>query len=184
MCYSAEVSFGTWAFGMISAFYLYSRGASVQSFAFPLMVTQMQLVEGLRWIRAVDERVLAILAKLVLWFQPAAGLYEARETSLILPYAIAQGLAEFFLGSRDLRFVVAGDGHFQWKWLDTDSLLLTAPYWIALTYAAYRVLPWTLLVALFLIYVYYRVRHGPYKTEGSLWCVAVNVMWIYYLMQS
>lgn len=184
MCYSAEVSFGTWAFGMISALYLYSRGNSVQSFAFPLMVTQMQLVEGLRWIHAVDERVLAILAKIVLYAQPAAGLYEARETSLILPYVITQGLAEFFLGSRDLRFVVAADGHFQWKWLESDSFLVTLPYWIALTYAAYRILPLPLLVALFLIYVYYQIGHRAYKTDGSLWCVAVNAMWIDYLMKS
>lgn len=33
---------------------------------FPLVVTQMQLIEGLRWIHALDERILAVLGKIAL----------------------------------------------------------------------------------------------------------------------
>ena len=33
------------------------------------------------------------------------------------------------------------------------------------------------------IYVYYSAIHGRYNTEGSLWCVAVNILWIYYLFR-
>lgn len=180
MCYSAEVSFGTWAFGMVSAYILSRRGVSV---LFPLAVTQMQLVEGLRWIQAVDERILAVLGKLTLVAQPVAGLYEAGASQYILPYLVAQGITEFLYGSRDLRFLVADDGHFQWKWLESSSSWVAVPYWIALTYAAIKILPLPLNFLLLGLYAYYTLQHGRYKTEGSLWCVSVNLMWIYYLLR-
>lgn len=184
MCYSAEASFGTWAFAMITAAYLFLSKLSIRSFAFPFMVSQMQLIEGLRWINAFDEQILAILGKLVLYAQPVAGLYELGETHYILPYVIAQGVTEFLFGSRDLRFVVGEDGHFMWKWLARDSVLLVLPYWIALSYSAFYLLPFPLFVLLGALYQYYRLTHHQYETEGSLWCVAVNILWIYYLTKS
>lgn len=180
MCYSAEVSFGTWAFGMLCSALLWQRG---KTFLFPFVITQMQLVEGLRWIDAVDERILAILGKLVLAAQPAAGLYEAGATQFILPYLVIQGLLDVVYGSRDLRFVVASDGHFRWKWLEPSSQLVMLPYWIALSYAAVSILPMWLVALLFGLYAFYTVRHGQYKTEGSLWCVSVNILWVYYLLK-
>ena len=109
MCYSAEVSFGTWTFGMLCAAILSQQG---KPYLFPLVVSQMQLVEGLRWIDAVDERLLSILGKLVLFAQPVAAFYEAKKYAFILPYVVIQAISEFLYGSRDLRFVVAKDGHF------------------------------------------------------------------------
>ena len=180
MCYSAEVSFATWAFGMLSAAFLASQG---KPFAFPLAVTQMQLIEGLRWMNAVDERVLAVLGKLVLGLQPAAGFYEAGATELILPYVVIQGLLEILYGSRDLRFLVAGDGHFRWKWLESSSPLSTVVYWAGLAYVGFALLPLWLNGLILGLYAYYTLAHGEYKTEGSLWCVSVNVLWLYYLIR-
>lgn len=184
MCYSAEVSFGTWIFGMLSALFLYSDRVLLKSFVFPLVVSQMQLIEGLRWVHAFDERILAIFAKIVLYAQPIAGLYEAGEMLYILPYVITQGLIEIFVGSRDLRFVVADDGHFVWKWMNRDSILFELPYWIALIFSTYKLLPFPLFLLLSALYFYYRHEHAKYETEGSLWCVSVNIMWIYYLTKS
>jgi hypothetical protein len=183
MCYSAEVSFGTWGVGMLAALVLYSQGTPLRSLAFPLTVTQMQLVEGLRWIDALDERVLALLGKLVLAAQPVAGLYEAGAPQFILPYLLTQGGMELLFGSRDLRFVVAGDGHFRWKWLENSTILAALPYWAALTYAGLRILPLWLNALLLGLYAYYTVKHGSFRTEGSLWCVSVNILWLYYLFR-
>jgi hypothetical protein len=180
MCYSAEASFGTWAFGLVATAILWSQK---KPFLFPLVVSQMQLVEGLRWIRIVDERVLALLGKLALAAQPVAGLYEAGVPQYILPYVIAQGILELLYGSTDLRFTVAPDGHFRWHWLEPSSRLVMLPYWIALTYAAVLLFPLWFVGVLGALYAYYTLRHGQYKTEGSLWCVSVNVMWIYYLLR-
>jgi hypothetical protein len=184
MCYSAEVSFGTWIFGMLSAGYLFLNKTSIRSLAFPLMVTQMQLIEGLRWINFTDDTILSILGKLVLYAQPIAGLYELGETQYILPYTIAQSIAEFLFGSRDLRFVVGEDGHLMWKWLARDNILLVLPYWIALSYSTYYLLPLPLFLLLGGLYHYYRLTNERYETEGSLWCVSVNILWIYYLTKS
>jgi hypothetical protein len=184
MCYSAEVSFGTWLFGMVSAGYLFLNGVPIGSFVFPLIVSQMQLVEGLRWIHAVDENILSLFAKLVLYAQPVAGLYEAHETQYIFLYVVSQLITEFLYGSRDLRFVVGKDGHFMWKWLARNNFLLVLPYWIALTYSAFKILPLPLFLFLGGLYQYYRIKHLKYETEGSLWCVAVNILWIYYLTKS
>jgi hypothetical protein len=169
---------------MVSAGYLFMQNLPIRSFIFPLVFSQMQLIEGLRWIHAFDERVLAVAAKLVLYAQPVAGLYQAGETRYIVPYVVAQTFTELVAGSHDYRFVVGGDGHFVWKWLNSESLLLGLPYWIALTYATYKLLPFPLFLVLAGLYQYYKFHHSQYRTEGSLWCVAVNMLWIYYLLKT
>ena len=166
---------------MACAAFLAFTGHPIKTFAFPLVVTQMQLVEGLRWIRALPDTVLAPLGKLVLYAQPAVGLFEAGQSQWILPYVIAQAIAEFVGGSRDLRFVVAEDGHFSWKWL--PNLLALLPYCVALFYAAGILFPrWVNTILLGLL-AYYLFGHLRYDTWGSLWCVSVNGLWIHYLLR-
>lgn len=182
MCYSAEVSFLTWGFGMACAAFLVSTGKSLQSIAFPLTIVQMQLIEGLRWIDAVDERILALLGKIAIGLQPAAAFYEAKQYWLILPYVAVQAVVELLYGSRDLRFVVADDGHFEWKWMVPEKIA-TAPYWIALFLGGSFILPWYVSAAMLGLLTYFFVNHAEYGTYGSLWCVWVNLLWIYYLVR-
>lgn len=180
MCYSAEVSFGTWTFGILASIYLYSKG---KPFLFPLVVSQMQLVEGLRWINAFDERILAALGKLVLYAQPVAAFYEAKRYTYILPYVIAQTVTEILVGSRDLRFKIADDGHFQWLWLKSPFSFETVPYWIGLILGASFILPQGVGLLMLGLLAYYFINHYKYHTYGSLWCVSVNIMWIFYLFR-
>lgn len=178
MCYSAEVSFGTWGFGLLASLYLASKG---KPYLFPLVVSQMQLVEGLRWIHAVDERVLAVLGKLVLFAQPVAAFYEAKKYAFILPYIAIQSIVELLYGSRDLRFVVAPDGHFQWKWSFDPASLEALPYWIGLVMGTYFILPREVGAVMLGLLAYFYAYHVQYGTYASLWCVWVNLLWVYYL---
>jgi hypothetical protein len=168
---------------MLSALALLQKGQSLQSMAFPLMISQMQLVEGLRWMGDVDESTLAILGKLVLALQPAAAFYEAKQYSFILPYLVVQALVELMYGSRDLRFVVAQDGHFAWNWNSDPMSLQALPYWIGLFVGASFILPRAVSAVMMALFVYFFVNHGEYKTYGSLWCVWVNLLWVYYLVR-
>lgn len=183
MCYSAEVSFLTWGFGMLAAAILFNAGAPLRSFAFPLVFTQMQLIEGLRWIQAVDEPILALAGKIAIYLQPAVALYEGGMYGLIAPYLVAQTIAEVLFGSRDLRFTVAGDGHFRWDWLGNASAYTMTPYWVALTYATYKLYPLPVFLGMAGLLLYYNIAHLKYRTVGSLWCVAANLLWIYYLLR-
>ncbi len=183
MCYSAEVSFMTWGFGMACAAFLYSTGVPVKAFLFPLVFVQMQLVEGLRWIHAVDESLLAVAGKLVLYLQPAAALYEGGNRTFIVPYLVAQAVLEALFGGRDLRFSIAGDGHFRWDWLGERSMLTMVPYWGMLAYGAYKLYPLPIFLGMTGLLGYYSAAHWTYGTAGSLWCVAANVLWIYYLLR-
>lgn len=183
MCYSAEVSFGTWALGMLAALVLSQQGVPLQDMLFPFSVSQMQLVEGLRWTNAVDERILAVLGKLVLFSQPVAAFYEAKQYEFILPYIAIQAVVEILYGSRDLRFVVAKDGHFEWKWNFVPSSLEALPYWIGLFLGASFLLPRWVAVVMMGLFVYFYLNHEEYNTYGSLWCVWVNLLWVYYLMK-
>ena len=177
MCYSAEVSFGTWAFGMVCSFVLAQQG---KPFLFPFVVSQMQLVEGLRWIDALDERILSVLGKLFLFAQPVAAFYEAKKYSFILPYIAIQSITEILYGSRDLRFLIAKDGHFTWKWSGLDD---TIPYWIALTIGAFLILPREVFLVMAGLLGYFYINHVQYGTYGSLWCVWVNLLWVYYMIR-
>ena len=180
MCYSAEVSFGTWFFGIMCSIILAQQG---KPYLFPLVVSQMQLVEGLRWIDALDERILSLLGKLALFAQPVAAFYEAKKYQFILPYIVIQSISEFLYGSRDLRFVVAEDGHFQWKWSFDPISLEGLPYWIGLILGASFLLPRELVTILLGLLAYFYMNHRQYHTYGSLWCVWVNIMWVYYILR-
>ena len=183
MCYSAEVSFLTWGFGIASSLVLYLTGQPVRSFAFPLAVSQMQLVEGLRWVHAMDERILAVLGKIALGIQPAAGLYEAGKTNLVLPYLVVYALSELLFGSKDLRFVVADDGHLKWKWLFAAGSIPAILYWVGLVATTWVLLPLPLWLFFLALYLYFLAGHAKYGTYGSLWCIWVNLMWVYYLLR-
>lgn len=183
MCYSAEVSFLTWGFGMMSAFVLWSQGYPLKTFIFPLVFVQMQLVEGLRWMNAVDERILAVLGKLAIYAQPVAGMIELGKPSWILPYVVSQGLMELLAGSRNLSFAVAKDGHLRWDWIDEASIA-AVPYWIALFVVTGLLYPQAIRLLMIGLLVYYGVMHWQYETWGSVWCVSVNLLWIYYLLRS
>ena len=181
MCYSAEVSFLTWGFGMASAVVLFLTGQPIRSFAFPLAVTQMQLIEGLRWINAIDERILAVLGKIAIAIQPVAAFYESGKTGFIAPYIGLYALLEIVRGSRDLRFVVAEDGHLQWKWLFDPLSAEATLYWVGLLVSTSFLLPRSVGLFFLALFVYFYMVHGKYETYGSLWCVWVNLLWIYYL---
>lgn len=178
MCYSPEVSFGTWGAGILASLYLFSKG---KPFLFPLVVSQMQLIEGLRWIHAFDERILAILGKVALVSQPIAAFIEAKQYSFIFPYVIAQIATELLFGSRDLRFVTAPDGHFEWKWSFNPISLTALPYWIGLIIGTSFILSYEVGLFMLGLFAYYYVTHAKYNTVGSLWCVSVNLLWIYYI---
>lgn len=182
MCYSAEVSFLTWGFGMASALLLWSQGQPLKSFIFPLVVVQMQLIEGLQWMGAVDERLLAIAGKLAIYAQPVAGMVEAGRMSWILPYVVLQGLLELLAGSRNLSFAVAEDGHLRWDWLDEGSMT-SIPYWVALFAVTYILYPPGVGLFFLGLLLYYGVKHWKYETWGSTWCVSVNLLWFYYLLR-
>ncbi len=155
----------------------------LQSIAFPLVVTQMQLIEGLRWLNAVDERILAVLGKLTVYAQPVAAMVEANMTAWILPYVVIQTLVEVLFGSRDLRFVVADDGHFEWRWIHDNWEIVTLPYWIALAITTYLLYPLPIVLAGWSVLAYFISQHWQYKTSGSLWCVWANLVWLYYLLR-
>jgi hypothetical protein len=180
MCYSPEVSFGTWLVGIIASVYLYQNK---KPFLFPLVVAQMQLVEGLRWIQLIDENILAILGKIVLYSQPIAAFYEAKKYSFIFPYILIQSFVELFYGSRDLRFIIADDGHFEWKWIKSPFSIETIPYWIGLLLGASFILSKEVGGLMFGLLAYFYINHSKYNTYGSLWCVSVNLLWIYYLFK-
>jgi len=178
MCYSAEVSFGTWFFGIMCSILLYQQG---KPFYFPFAVSQIQLIEGLRWIDAVDERILSVLGKLALISQPVALFYEGKKYSFVIPYLVIQAINELLYGSRDLRFVVADDGHFSWMW--NFDYITSLPYWIGLSIGAYFALKTELVVGLLALFAYFYVNHRQYSTFGSLWCVWSNFMWVYYMLR-
>lgn len=178
MCYSPEVSFGTWGVGILASIYLFNQG---KPFLFPLVVSQMQLIEGLRWSNLVNESVLAICGKLALVSQPIAAFIEAKQYVYILPYCILQLFTELLLGSRDLRFTVAKDGHFEWKWSFYPISIEALPYWIGLIVGTSFILSRKVGLFMLGLFAYYYINHSKYNTVGSLWCVSVNLLWIYYL---
>jgi hypothetical protein len=111
----------------------------------------------LRWIKVVDERVLAVLGKFVLYSQPVAAFYEAKRYSFILPYIVIQSITELIYGSRDFRFLVAKDGHFEWKWIKSPLSIETIPYWIGLLLGGSFIFPMEIFILMAGLFTYFYI---------------------------
>jgi hypothetical protein len=184
MCYSAPASFTAWGFAMASLLFLLYRGVPFRKLAFATTFSQMQLIEGLRWLNIGNESILAFLAKANLYLQPISLLYQFEyPTLVIISYILGQLFVEILYGSNEYSFTVAKNNHFQWNFI-SDSVLLFLPYFFVFglvlvsNFKAIAVV-WNILFLAYCLYTY--KEHG---TWGTIWCYWSNALWAYYLLQN
>jgi hypothetical protein len=186
MCWSANSSLATWAAAMTLAGATY--GYDPKLWIFACVFTQMQLIEYFLWKNLHVPRLNTSWSQaglLVILLEPVAAIYMIENIELrnkmLMGYAVYVA-ALLTTQKFDFRTVVGGNGHLEWKWVPSYTLLVpwiiffASPLLIAGYYKSFAVAITTLLMSIF----FYR----KYGTVSSMWCWIAVFSWILIFINS
>ena len=197
MCYSPEVSLGTFLFAVsVTSLAVYVEFVSVPWAVFLMSFASMQLVEFFLWINLKNPSVNALLSlaglALILLQPVAAGLLvpDARERAAYwAAYALFCALFLYSQWPIQLRTGVAENMHLSWHWLTGDWMIFLA--WIGfICYAVWRssdtdirmralVVAFVLGTAAFS----WSQNHKYQGAWGSHWCWISNAAFVFLLLR-
>jgi hypothetical protein len=204
MCWNQYVSINTFVFGIFALLIIgfnnnysnYKIAFFNNSYAylFMLSVIFMQFFEFILW-RNIDNKlinkVFSILGFLLLSIQPITSLLllnniELRN-NLLLAYSIPTFIFVIYnILSTNIHTIISPYGHLSWKWTSNKTGLIQhviIPFYLfflffSLIYNNYYNSLFFLI--LYLIFIYYFGKDG---SSGSIWCLSVNLIVLYFLLQ-
>ena len=186
MCWSANGSLATWAAAMSLAGATY--GYDPKLWIFMILFTQVQLVEYFLWKNLDVPRLNTLGSKaaaLIILLEPVAAIYMIENvelrTKMLAGYAIYV-TALLTTQKLDFHTTVGGNGHLEWKWVPSYTLLVpwvvffASPLLIAGYYKSFAVA----MITLFMSIYFYR----KYGTVSSMWCWIAVSTWLLFFMNS
>jgi len=192
MCYSPEVSLGTFIFALISFIIIIkSKKINIKYLLIAFTISLIQLLEYFAWTYIKNKKIIRILSII--------GLGIIGLQILLINYFLLEGniriISLTLLLIIILLFIVIelpnvnfdmkrGENlHLIWYWLDLPLI------WIIIGLSFYIIPAFlnkskskliaivVLIMLLISLYFYYK-----YKTWGTMWCYFSNLVWIYFLI--
>jgi len=201
MCWNQFVSINTFVFGIFSLLLIafnnkysnYKIDFFNNSYAYLFMLSfiLMQLLEFILW-RNLDNRVINNIVStfgfLLLSIQPITSLLLLNNiplrNKLLLTYSIPACIFVVYNILRThIHTILSPSGYLSWKWTGYKNKLLTIPFYLfflffPLVYNKYY--SSLLILLLYFIFIYYFGKDG---SSGSIWCLSVNSIVLYFLLQ-
>lgn len=195
MCWNAEVSFQSFAIGLIGIIVASNTGFSPSMLIFFATIVFMQLIEGIVWTYGSNPDInfyASVSAAALLMIQPIASIMAIAPTSYISPMIISYivmglitHLIEHKTDPRSLReqynmreeYVgrgVWGRVRLHWKWLDPIPWRSIAVYFIFLIGPLFLTKQYDFIALVLLTLAFSVYSFG--KGWGSMWCWIVNLM--------
>ena len=150
----------------------------------------MQFIEFILWRNLNNKfinKTMSILGSLLLVIQPIAPLSMLENMNLrnkmILIYSIPTFIYSFYtIINKNIYTIVSKTGHLKWNWI--PNYLFGYLFYLFFLYFSLFVNRHYIGIIfssiLFAIFYYYYYTDG---TAGSLWCWAVNIIMLYYLIK-
>jgi hypothetical protein len=204
MCWNQYVSINTFVFGIFGLLLIaYNNNYSNYKFTFfnnpyaylfMLSFIFMQLFEFILWRNLNNNtinRIVSTLGLLLLVVQPIASLMLLNNiplrNKLLMSYSIpAIILVLYNLIITKIHTVISPSGHLAWKWTFYDSNFID--FFIKVFYLFFLFFSFIynkyyeaiIIFLMYLIFIYHFNRDG---SAGSIWCLSVNVIVLYFLLQ-
>jgi hypothetical protein len=204
MCWNQYVSINTFTFGIFGLLLIaYNNSYSSYkikffnnpyAYLFMLSFIFMQLFEFILWRNLNNitiNKIVSILGLLLLTIQPIASLLLLNNiylrNKLLLIYSIPSII--YFIYNvcyTKMYTIVSPSGHLAWKWgyfyNNFIEICIKVFYlfflFFSLVYNKYYI---SLIICLmYLVFIYYFHKDG---SSGSIWCLSVNVVVLYFLLQ-
>ena len=184
MCWSAEGSLQTYAFGMIlAAIHKYQGDLDPRVWLLMIVFTQMQLVEYFLWKNlktSATNRLWSGVGMALVLVQPlisATLLNPDLRNKLWTVYLL--GVTSYFLTRKvDVTTEVGGNGHLKWNWITSFK----SPWTIAwlLMFVGPLLVTGHEAATVFIVATYFASSYfnDKYGTAGSYWCWFSISMWM------
>jgi hypothetical protein len=204
MCWNQYVSINTFVFGIFGLLLIFFNNKysnykidffkNSYAYLFMLSFMFMQLFEFILWRNLHNQlinKIASTLGFLLLSIQPIASLLLLNNiqlrNKLLLTYSIpAFMFVVYNIFVANIHTVLSPSGHLAWKWTFYKNGLLSwiiIPFYLfflffSLLYNKYYNSLFILL--LYFIFIYYFGKDG---SSGSIWCLSVNSIVLYFLLQ-
>ena len=212
MCWNEYVSINTFIFGIFVLLLIafnnkYSKYKIIEfenpyTYFFMGSLITMQFIEFVLWRNLNNKSInktMSILGSLLLGIQPIASLTLLKNINLrntmILIYSILSCIFFFYtITHKHMYTLLSKKGHLKWDWVQNVNLN-SIPNWIPqkiivhlfylffLSFSFFVNRRYFLIISssiLFCLFYYYYYTDG---SAGSLWCLSVNAIMLYYLIQ-
>ena len=204
MCWNQYVSINTFLVGifglLLIAFnnnyssYKISFFDNPYAYIFMLSFIFMQLFEFILWRNLgnkIINNIVSILGFLLLCIQPVASLLLLENiplrNNLLLTYSIPTFIFIVYnLLKTNLHTIKSPTCHLAWKWIFKNNGLvewIIIPFYLFFVFFSFiynKYYQSLFILLLYLIFIYYFGKDG---SSGSIWCVSVNLIVLYFLLQ-
>jgi len=204
MCWNQYVSINTFVFGIFGLLLIffnnkysnYKIDVFNNSYAYLFMMSFifMQLFEFILW-RNIDNqlinKIVSTLGFLLLSIQPIASLLLLNNiqlrNKLLTIYSIPALIFVLYnISTTNIHTIISPTGHLAWKWTFYNSSiieLLTKLFYLFFLFFSLVYNKWYKSLLIFLLYLVFSVYLRKDGSSGSVWCLSVNLVVLYFLLQ-
>jgi len=197
MCWNQYVSINTFLFGIFTLWFIKINNTysdykidffkNEYVYLFILSIVLMQLIEFFLWINIHNKSInhnLSILGFLLLVVQPITALYLIKDitlrNNLLTFYGIfASIFVVFNMQTTYIHTKITSQGFLSWNW--TQHTLLSVSFYLFFLF--FPLLYNQYYISLIFLFIFFSLIHYIGKGYGSLWCLFVNSMFIYFLIE-
>ena len=204
MCWNQYVSINTFIFGifglLLIAFnnkystYKIKLFNNPYAYLFMLSFIFMQLIEFILWRNLNNvtiNKIASIFGVLLLYIQPIASLLLLDNISLRNKLLLIYSIPTFIFGSynllnADIHTTLSPSGHLAWNWTFYNSKVID--FFVKIFYLFF--LFFSLIynkyyqsIIVLILYMIFIFNYGKEGSSGSLWCLSVNTIILYFILQ-
>lgn len=197
MCWNQYVSINTFLFGIFTLWFIKMNNTysdykidffkNEYVYLFILSIVLMQLIEFFLWINIHNKSInhnLSILGFLLLVVQPITALYLIKDitlrNNLLTFYSIfASIFVVYNMQTTYIHTKITSQGFLSWNW--TQHTLLSVSFYLFFLF--FPLLYNQYYISLIFLFIFFVLIHYIGKGYGSIWCLFVNSMFIYFLIE-
>lgn len=197
MCWNQYVSINTFLFGIFTLCFIKMNNTysdykidffkNEYAYLFVLSIVLMQLIEFFLWRNIHNKSInhnLSILGFILLVVQPITSLYLIKDISFRNQLVMIYGIIAFIyvlynFQTTYIHTAISPRGHLTWNWTQYTRL----PISFYLFFLFFPFLYNKHYISLIFLFIFFALIYYIGKGYGSLWCLFVNSIFIYFLLE-
>ena len=204
MCWNQYVSINTFVFGifglLLIAFnnkystYKIKLFNNPYAYIFVLSFIFMQLIEFFLWRNLNNitiNKIMSTLGVLLLYVQPIASLLLLNNIQLRNKLLLIYSIPTFIFGiynlfNANIHTILSPSGHLAWKWTFYNSKFIdffVKNFYLFFLFFSLIYNKYYQSIIIFLMYMLFILYFNKDGSSGSIWCLSVNTIILYFLLQ-
>jgi hypothetical protein len=204
MCWNQYVSINTFVFGIFALLLIAFNNTystykikffnNPYAYLFMLSFIFMQLIEFFLWRNLNNitiNKIMSTLGVLLLYVQPIASLLLLNNIQLRNKLLLIYSIPTFIFGiynlfNANIHTILSPSGHLAWKWTFYNSKFID--FFVKIFYLFFlffsliynKYYQSIIIFLMYMLFIFYFNKDG---SSGSIWCLFVNTIILYFLLQ-